>query len=65
MGEKGFELPVTLRQIVRQDRDYFRQIAPEMDWRDARIRLWRSHEQSRLSVRTAGQGAGPIPSSRA
>ena len=22
MVEKGFELPVTLRQIVRQDRDY-------------------------------------------
>ena len=44
MAEKGFELPVILRQIVKQDRDYFRQIASEMDWRDAKIKLWRSVE---------------------
>ena len=44
MAENGFELPVTLRQIVKQDRDYFRQIASEMDWREAKIKLWRSVE---------------------
>jgi hypothetical protein len=44
MTEQDFELPVTLRQIVKQDRDYFRQIAPETDWREARIKHWRSVE---------------------
>ena len=44
MAEKGFELPVTLRQIVKQDRDYFRQIAPGMGWREARVKFWRSVE---------------------